>query len=101
MSGMDLPVIALRKQIVAAVNLIVHMNRLPDGSRKATQLTEMSGMEGEVPTQTDIYKFYPTGTGPDGKILGELRPTGIRPMFSTRLEMAGFKLGGEYFGLGL
>jgi pilus assembly protein CpaF len=101
MSGLDLPVTALRKQIASAVNLIVHMNRLPDGARKAIQLTEVSGMEGEVVTQTDIYKFYPTGTAQDGKVIGDLRPTGIRPMFSTRLEVAGYKLGGEYFGLGL
>ena len=101
MSGLDLPITAVRKQIASAVNLIVHMNRFPDGTRKATLLTEMSGMEGEVVTQTDIYKFYPTGTGPDGKVLGDLRPTGIRPMFTTRLEAAGYKLGGEYFGLGL
>jgi len=101
MSGLDLPIMALRKQISSAINLIVHMNRLPDGSRKAVQITEVSGMEGDVVTQTDIYKFYPTSTAQDGKVLGELRPTGIRPMFSTRLEMAGYKLGGEYFGLGL
>ena len=101
MSGLDLPVTALRKQISSAVNLIVHMNRLPDGTRKAIQITEVSGMEGDVVTQTDIYKFYPTNTGPDGKVQGELKPTGIRPMFTTRLEIAGYKLGGEYFGLGL
>lgn len=101
MSGLDLPVTALRKQIASAVNLIVHMNRLPDGTRKAIQLTEVIGMEGDVVTQTDIYKFYPTNTGQDGKINGDLRPTGIRPQFSTRLEIAGYKLGGEYFGLGL
>jgi len=100
MSGIDLPVIAIRKQVSSAINLIVHMTRLPDGSRKATQITEVSGMEGDVVTQTDIYKFVSTGTGPDGKINGDLKPTGIRPLFSPKLEVAGYKLGGEYFGLG-
>ncbi len=100
MSGIDLPVMAIRKQISSAISLIVHMTRLPDGTRKATQITEVSGMEGDVVTQTDIYKFVSTGTGPDGKINGELKPTGIRPMFGPKLEVAGYKLGGEYFGLG-
>ncbi len=101
MSGIELPVIAIRKQISSAINLIVHMTRLPDGSRKATQITEISGMEGDIVTQTDIYKFFPTNVSPDGKVNGDLRPTGIRPMFSPKLEVAGYKLGGEYFGLGL
>jgi pilus assembly protein CpaF len=100
MSGIDLPMIALRRQISSALDLIVHMSRLPDGSRKATQITEVVGMEGDIVTLTDIYKFHQSGVGPDGKIKGELRPTGIRPVFNPRLEVAGFKLGGEYFGLG-
>jgi pilus assembly protein CpaF len=101
MSGLDLPITAVRKQISSAINLIVHMNRMPDGSRKAIQITEVGGMEGDIVTQTDIYKFFPTNTGTDGKVHGDLKPTGLRPMFTPRLEMAGFKLGGEYFGLGL
>ncbi len=101
MAGVDLPLAALRKQISFALDLIVHMNRMADGTRKVMQITEVGGMEGDVVTQTDIYKFYPTRTGPDGKVYGDLKPTGIRPMFNPRLEVAGFKLGGEYFGLGL
>jgi len=101
MAGVDLPLTAVRKQIASAVNLIVHMNRLPDGTRKAVQITEVIGMEGDIVTQQDIYKFYPTNTGQDGKVNGDLKPTGLRPMFSPRLEQAGFKLGGEYFGMGL
>ena len=101
MSGLDLPVAALRKQIASAIQLIVHMNRLADGTRKAIQITEVVGnVEGDVVTQTDIYKFFQTTTGSDGKIQGELKPTGIRPMFNPRLETAGYKLGGEYFGMG-
>jgi pilus assembly protein CpaF len=100
MAGLDLPISALRKQISSALNLIVHMARLPDGTRKATQITELSGMEGDIVTQTDIYKFVATSISPDGKVHGDLKPSGIRPMFSPRLEVAGYKLGGEYFGLG-
>lgn len=101
MSGLDIPINALRKQISSALNLIVHMSRLPDGTRRATQITEVSGMEGDMVTQTDIYKFVQTSAGLDGKVGGEIRPTGIRPMFNAKLETAGYRLGGEYFGMGL
>ena len=101
MSGIDLPVIAIRRQIASAINLVVHMSRLQDGTRKTTQITEIVGMEGDVVTQMDIFKFNQTGVSPDGKVLGDLRPTGIRPQFSPKLEVAGFKLGGEIFGAGL
>jgi pilus assembly protein CpaF len=101
MAGLDLPVAALRKQISSAIHLIVQMTRLTDGTRKVTQITEVSGMEGDVVTQTDIYKFITSGVDSEGRIKGEFRPTGIRPMFGPRLEVAGYKLGGEYFGLGL
>ena len=101
MAGVELPVTAIRKQISSAINLVVHMNRMPDGSRKTMQITEIAGMEGDVVTQQDIYKFFPSNNIVEGKVSGELRPTGLRPMFTTRLEQAGFKLGGEYFGLGL
>jgi len=101
MSGIDLPVIAIRRQIASAINLVVHMSRLQDGTRKTTQITEIVGMEGDVVTQMDIFKFTQSGVSPDGKVLGDLRPTGIRPQFSPKLEVAGFKLGGEIFGAGL
>jgi pilus assembly protein CpaF len=100
MAGLDMPLLAIRKQIAAAIHLIVHLARLPDGTRKMTYVTEVAGMEGEVVSLTDIFKFEQTGISPDGKILGQLRPTGIRPLFSPRLEAAGFKLGGEIFGAG-
>ena len=100
MAGLDMPLLAIRKQIAAAVNLIVHLARLSDGSRKMTHITELSGMEGEVVTLTDIFKFEQTGVTPEGKIIGQIRPTGMRPMFTPRLEASGFKLGGEIFGAG-
>jgi pilus assembly protein CpaF len=101
MSGIELPVIAIRRQIASAINLVVHMSRLQDGSRKTTQITEIVGMEGDIVTQMDIFKFTQTGVSQDGKVIGELRPTGIRPQFSPKLEVAGFKLGGEIFGAGI
>jgi pilus assembly protein CpaF len=66
-----------------------------------THITELSGMEGDIITLTDIYKFDQTGVTPKGKIIGTLRSTGMRPLFNARLEAAGFKLGGEFFGAGL
>jgi pilus assembly protein CpaF len=101
MAGLDMPLLAIRKQIAAAINLIVHLARLSDGSRKMTHITELSGMEGDIITLTDIFKFEQTGISPDGKIIGQLRPTNMRPLFTPRLEAAGYKLGGEIFGAGL
>ena len=101
MAGLDMPLLAIRKQIAAAVNLVVHLARLSDGSRKMTHITELSGMEGEVVTLTDIFKFAQSGVTAEGKIIGQIRPTGMRPFFNPRLEASGFKLGGEIFGAGL
>jgi len=97
MAGMDLPLKVVRQQISSAVDLIVQQTRLKDGSRKVTSITEVCGMEGETVVMTDIFKFEQTGVGKEGKIIGELKPTGIRPIFSPRLEAAGFKLGAEVF----
>jgi pilus assembly protein CpaF len=98
MAGLDIPLLAIRKQIAAAIDLIVHMDRLEDGTRKTAQITEVAGMESDVVTLNDIFKFDQTGLGADGKILGEMKPTGIRPLFTPRLEVVGFKLAGEIFG---
>lgn len=97
MSGMDLPLKVVRQQISSAVDLIIQQTRLKDGSRKVTAITEVVGMEGDTVVLTDIFKFEPTGVGQNGKIMGELKPTGIRPIFGPRLETAGFKLGAEIF----
>lgn len=98
MAGMDLPVKVIRQQISAAIDLIVQQTRLKDGSRKVTAITEVAGMEGDTIVLTDVFKFEQTGTTTDGKILGQLKPTGIRPLFTPRLEAAGFKLPPEVFG---
>jgi len=97
MSGLDLPAKVIREQIASAVDLIVQQTRLKDGSRKITHITEVAGMEGDTIVMTDIFKFDQTGIDADGNISGELKPTGIRPMFIGRLEAAGFKLGAEVF----
>jgi pilus assembly protein CpaF len=70
---------------------------LKDGSRKVIQITEVVGMEGDTVVLTDIFKFDQTGVGKDGKIIGELKPTGIRPLFSPQLEASGYKLSAEIF----
>ena len=97
MAGMDLPLKVVRQQISSAIDLIIQQTRLKDGSRKVTAITEVAGMEGETIVLTDVFKFEQTGVGKDGKILGELKATGIRPIFGPRLEAAGFKLSGELF----
>ncbi len=101
MAGLDLPLVAVRKQIAAAINLIVHLARLSDGTRKMTHITEVAGMEGDIITLTDIFKYEQTGVTPDGKLIGQLHPTGMRPLFTPRLDAAGYKLGGEIFGAGM
>jgi pilus assembly protein CpaF len=97
MAGMELPLKVIRQQIASAVDLIVHQSRLKNGPRKITAISEVSGMEGDTIVMTDIFKYEQTGLAPDGSIIGNFRPTGIRPMFSPRLEATGYKLGAELF----
>jgi pilus assembly protein CpaF len=97
MSGMDLPLKVVRQQISSAVDLIIQQTRLKDGSRKVTAITEVAGMEGDIVVLSDIFKYEQTGVEEDGKSIGELKATGIRPLFSSRLEAAGYKLGAAIF----
>ena len=99
MAGMDLPVRAIREQISAAINLVCHQERMRDGSRKITHITEITGMEGEIITTTDIFLFEQTGSE-NGKIVGRLRPTGLRPKFMDRIEETGIHLPPSIFGVG-
>ena len=101
MAGVDLPLKVVREQIAAAVDLIIHQSRLRDGTRRVVSITEVSGMEGDTVVMTEIFKFTQTGIATDGKILGDLKPTGIRPLFYPRLEAAGFRLPPEIFGANL
>jgi pilus assembly protein CpaF len=97
MAGVDLPLRAIREQIASAVDLIVHQNRLKDGTRKITNITEVQGMEGDVIVMQDVFTFEQTGVV-DGKIQGRLRPTGIRPKFTEKLEVMGIHLPPGLFG---
>lgn len=99
MAGMDLPSRAIREQVASAIDLIVHQERMRDGTRKVTNITEVSGMEGEVITMTDIFVFEQTGID-NGQIVGRLRPTGLRPKFMDKIEAAGINLPPSIFGIG-
>lgn len=97
MAGTDLPHRAIREQISSALHLIVHQERLRDGSRKVVSMTEVQGMEGDVIVLQDVFAFEQTGFE-DGRIVGRLRPTGVRPKFMELVEAAGYHLPPEVFG---
>jgi pilus assembly protein CpaF len=97
MAGMDLPLKAIREQVASAVDLIVHQNRLKDGSRKIVAITEVQGMEGDVIVMQDIFVFEQSGVV-EGKIQGKLKPTGIRPKFVEKFDSAGIHLPPNVFG---
>jgi pilus assembly protein CpaF len=99
MAGMDLPSRAIREQVSSAIDVICHQERMRDGTRKITNITEISGMEGEVITMTDIFVFEQTGIE-NGQIAGRLRPTGLRPKFMDKIEAAGINLPPSIFGIG-
>jgi len=102
MSGIDFPIRVVREQIASAVDLIVQQSRMRDGSRKITQVTEIVGMEGDTVVMNDLFKFEEKpGVDPLGKVEGELKPTGIRPLFEHRLVIAGFKLKPEVYGVNI
>ncbi|HJW83960.1 MAG TPA: CpaF family protein [Anaerolineae bacterium] len=102
MAGFDLPVRVVRQQISSAIDLIVQQERMSDGSRKITRVTEVQGMEGDNIVLQDVFLFQAVAVSMDnGKVAGEMKPTGIRPRFSPRLEAAGFKLSGTIFGAGM
>jgi pilus assembly protein CpaF len=92
MSGVDLPMRAITKQIASAIQVIVQQGRLQDGTRKVTHITEVHGMEGDTVLLQDIFVFEQTGVSPDGRVIGEHRPTGLRPRALARLEAAGIRL---------
>ncbi len=98
MAGMDLPLRAIREQIASALDLIVHVARLKDGTRKVVSISEVQGMEGDVIVLQDIFVFEQTGIQ-DGRIIGELRPTGVRPKFMDKIEAANIYLEPSVFGI--
>ncbi|MDA8188943.1 MAG: ATPase, T2SS/T4P/T4SS family, partial [Dehalococcoidales bacterium] len=97
MAGMDLPLRAIREQMASALDLIVHQERLRDGSRRVVNVTEVVGMEGDVVVLQDIFVFEQTGVE-DGRIIGRIRPSGIRPKFTPKLEAANIYLPPRIFG---
>lgn len=99
MAGMELPLRAIREQIASAIHLIVHQERLKDGSRKITNISEVLRMEGDIITMQDLFVFEQTGIE-NGRVLGRLRPTGIRPSFMERFELANIHLPPSVFGYG-
>ncbi len=92
MSGIELPVQAIRRQVASALDLIVYLTRFPDGTRKITQVTEVVGMEGDIITLTDLFMFQQSGLDEKGRPKGQFRATGLRPMFSPKLEAVGYRL---------
>jgi len=92
MANLNIPESAIRRQVASALDLIIQVSRMSDGSRKITNISEVVGMEGEIVTMQDIFEFRKTGIGEKGEVLGEFLPTGIRPRLSERLLAAGIRL---------
>jgi pilus assembly protein CpaF len=99
MAGMDLPMRAIREQVASAIDLIVHQSRMRDGTRKVVNITDVTGMEGDVITMTDIFLFEQVGYE-NGKVIGRLRPTGLRPKFMEKIDAAGIHLPPSIFSPG-
>jgi pilus assembly protein CpaF len=96
---MELPHRAIREQISSAIDVIVQQERMRDGSRRVINISEVQGMEGEVITMSDIFTFEKTGIE-NGKIIGRLVPTGLRPKFMEKIESSGIRLPPNIFGIG-
>jgi pilus assembly protein CpaF len=99
MAGLNMPIRAIREQISSAIELVVHQERMRDGTRKVVNITEISGMEGDVITMTDIFVFEQVGFE-NNKVIGRMRPTGLRPKFMEKIEAAGIHLPPSVFGIG-
>ncbi|HHZ20471.1 MAG TPA: CpaF family protein [Firmicutes bacterium] len=99
MAGMELPSRAIREQIASAIDLIIQQNRLRDGSRKIVNITEVQGMEGDTVVLQDIFVFEQRGVDENGRIIGRLRPTGIRPKFYDQFQRSGIQLPPDLFAV--
>ncbi len=100
MAGMDLPVRAIREQISSALELIIHQTRLKDGSRRITKISEIQSMEGEIITMQDLFEFdYSMGIDENGRFLGTIKSTGIRPKFAEKIQNIGLSLPASIFEL--
>jgi len=98
MAGFDLPIRAIRQQVASALDLIVHIERVEDGSRHVTAITEVQRMESEVITLQDLFEFRIREVNKDGVVVGELEPTGLRPTFLGKFEKRGITLPLGLFG---
>ena len=97
MSGVDMPTKAMRGQISSAVNLIVQVSRLTDGSRRMVSITEITGMEGEIISMQEIFKFQRDGVDEDGNIHGHFTATGLRSAFMERFQQWGYNIPASLF----
>jgi len=98
MSGLELPLRAIREQMSSALDVLVHLTRLPDGTRRVTQIAEIENMEGDTVVMQDLFMFdYSMGIGEDGRFLGRLKSTGIRPKFAEKLEHMGIEMRSDIF----
>jgi len=97
MTGMRLSERAMRQQIASAIDLVLQVARLSDGSRRVTSISELTGMEGDTITMQEIFHYERTGMGPQGQVIGRFRPTGIRPRFAERLKACGLQLPRVFF----
>src|SRR6185369_8187043 len=100
MANLNLPDKAIRQQISSAINLVVQVSRMSDGTRKLTNISEVTGMEGAVVTMQDLFIFERQGFDAENKVRGRFRPTGIRPKFSERLFAYGIRLSNDMFEAG-
>lgn len=97
MANLNLPERAVRQQICAAIAIVVQISRMSDGSRRVTNIAEITGMESDMTSMQDIYTFVRRGVGPSGSVVGTFRPSGIRPKFMEKLRVAGIVLPAEVF----
>jgi pilus assembly protein CpaF len=97
MAGIEMPLKAVRSQIASAVNLIVQASRLQDGSRRMVSITEITGMEGDVISMQEVFRFERLGLEPNGKILGRFNATGVRSYYAERFRQWGYDLPAEIY----
>src|SRR5579875_660243 len=92
LAGAQIPQKAMRQQIASAINMVIHVSRLSDGTRKVMKISEVTGMEGDTMMMQDLFEFHRTGIGQGGKVMGQFRHTGIRSHYTERIEITGYKL---------
>ena len=97
MTGMNLSERAMRQQIASALDVVLQVARLSDGTRRVTSISEITGMEGDTITMQEVFHFERTGISPQGEVIGRFRPTGIRPRFAEKLKAAGMQLPRMFF----